>query len=72
MGSTNLNYYGNSSEMITARISIKAINPRTGKIVVGPVNQTVEYTGLNSQEKIREAVLKLMSRFLPSLESKHQ
>jgi len=68
-GSTSLNYYGNSSEMITARISIKVVNPKTGKIVVGPMSQTVEYTALNSEEKLSEAVDKLMYRFLPTLEN---
>jgi serine/threonine protein kinase len=67
-GSTSLNYYGNSSEMITARISIKLVNPKTGKIVVGPMSQTVEYTALNSEEKLNDAVDKLMYRFLPTLE----
>ncbi|MGD2090665.1 MAG: serine/threonine-protein kinase [Candidatus Aminicenantes bacterium] len=68
-GSTSLNYYGNSSEMITARISIKVVNPKTGKIVVGPMSQTVEYTALNSEEKLSDAVDKLMYRFLPALET---
>jgi serine/threonine-protein kinase len=68
-GSTNLNYYGKSSEMITARISIKVVNPQTGKIVVGPMSQTVEYTALNSEENLRDAVDKLMYRFLPTLET---
>jgi serine/threonine protein kinase len=68
-GSTSLNYYGNSSEMITVRISIKVVNPQTGQIVAGPMSQTVEYTALNSEEKLRDAVDKLMYRFLPTLES---
>jgi hypothetical protein len=68
-GSTSLNYYGNSSEMITVRISIKVVNPKTGKIVVGPMSQTVEYTALNSEEKLSDAVDKLMYRFLPTLDS---
>lgn len=68
-GSTSLNYYGNSSEMITVRISIKVVNPQTGQIVSGPMSQTVEYTALNSEEKLRDAVDKLMYRFLPTLES---
>ncbi len=68
-GSTTLNYYGNSSEMITVRISIKVVNPQTGKIVAGPMSETVEYTALNSDEKLKAAVDKLMSRFLPTLES---
>jgi len=68
-GSTTLNYYGNSSEMITVRISIKVVNPQTGKIAAGPMSETVEYTALNSDEKLKAAVDKLMYRFLPSLES---
>lgn len=71
-GSTSLNYYGNSSEMITVRISIKVVNPRTGKIVVGPMSETVEYTALNSEEKLSDAVDKLMYRFLPILETQSQ
>jgi serine/threonine protein kinase len=68
-GSTTLNYYGNSSEMITVRISIKVVNPQTGKIAAGPMSETVEYTALNSDEKLKAAVDKLMYRFLPALES---
>jgi len=68
-GSTTLNYYGNSSEMVTVRISIKVVNPQTGKIVAGPMSETVEYTALNSDEKLKAAVDKLMYRFLPALES---
>jgi hypothetical protein len=57
--------------MITVRISIKLVNPKTGKIVVGPMSQTVEYTALNSEENLREAVDKLMYRFLSSLEAQN-
>lgn len=70
-GSTSLNYYGNSSEMATVRISIKLVNPNTGRIVVGPLSQMVEYTAINSEEKLRDAVIKLMSRFLPPLEARN-
>jgi serine/threonine protein kinase len=68
-GSTTLEYYGKSSEMLTVRLTMKVVNPKTGKILAGPVNKTVEYTALNSQEKLKQAVVQLVSGVLPVLEA---
>lgn len=61
IGATTLNYYGNSSQQYTVRLTIKVVAPKTGKVIAGPVSQTVEYTTLNAEEKLREAVVKLIA-----------
>ena len=68
-GSTTLDYYGKSSEMYSVRLTLKVINLKTGKIIAGPVNRTIEYTALNSQEKLKQATVQLISRLLPVLEA---
>jgi serine/threonine-protein kinase len=69
IGATTLNYYGNSSQQYTVRLTIKVIAPKTGKVIAGPVSQTVEYTTLNAGEKLREAVVKLIAHIQPVLTS---
>jgi serine/threonine-protein kinase len=69
IGATTLNYYGNSSQQYTVRLTIKVIAPKTGKIIAGPVSQTVKYTTLNAEENLREAVAKLIARIQPVLTS---
>ena len=69
IGATTLNYYGNSSQQYTVRLTIKVIAPNTGKIIAGPVSQTVEYTTLNAEEKLREAVAKLIAHIKPVLKT---
>jgi serine/threonine protein kinase len=67
IGATTLNYYGNSSQQYTVRLTIKVIAPNTGKIIAGPVSQTVKYTALNAEENLREAVVKLIAHIKPVL-----
>ena len=69
IGATTLNYYGNSSQQYTVRLTIKVIAPKTGKIIAGPVSQTVEYTTLNAEEKLRGAVAKLIAHIKPILKT---
>jgi len=69
IGVTTLNYYGNSSQQYTVRLTIKVIAPKTGKIIAGPVSQTVEYTALNAAEKLREAAAKLIAHIQPVLKT---
>jgi len=68
-GTTDLNYYGNSSQLYSLLVSIKAISLETGNTIAGPINKTIEYTAINANEKIRQAVLEMLSSFLYRLES---
>lgn len=62
MGTTTLNYYGNSSEQYTVGLTMKAIDTRTGKITAGPLTRTVKYTALNAEENLKGAVRKLTAK----------
>jgi serine/threonine protein kinase len=62
IGTTTLNYYGSSSEQYTVQLTIKVVDLKTGKTVSGPVIETVEYTTLNAQEKLKKAAAKLIAR----------
>lgn len=67
VGSRTLTYHGSSSELYTVRLTLKVIDPATGKILAGPFSKTVEYTSLNAEENFRDAVTSLMSKILPKL-----
>jgi serine/threonine protein kinase len=56
MGTTELNYYGSTSELYTVGITIKIISSRNGRIAAGPVSSTVKYTAINAEEKLREVI----------------
>ena len=61
LGTTTLNYYGNSSEQYTVAITAKVVSAQNGTISAGPVTQTVKYTAINAEENIKEAVAKLVA-----------
>lgn len=67
MGSTTLNYYGNSTEQYTVGLTMKAIDTRTQRVVAGPFTATVRYTSINVDENLKEAVEKLATRLLQAL-----
>jgi len=67
MGTTTLNYYGNSSEQYTVGMTMKAIDTRTGKITAGPLTRTVKYTALNAEEILKGAVQELAAKLKRSL-----
>ncbi len=56
LGTTTLKYYGSSSEQYTVALTLKVVSPATGKVITGPVSQTVKYTDLNAEENLKEAV----------------
>lgn len=60
LGSTMLEYYGQSTEQYTAAITVKLVSPQSGKVIKGPRTRTVQYTALNAEENLREAVAKLL------------
>jgi serine/threonine protein kinase len=61
IGTTTLQYYGSSSEMVAQSITIKIVNPRNGTVIWGPVTDTVKYTTLNVQDNVQEVIEKLTS-----------
>jgi serine/threonine-protein kinase len=61
LGSTMLEYYGQSTEQYTVSITIKLVNPKTAMVIKGPKTRTVKYTAINAEENIREAVDTLIS-----------
>jgi serine/threonine protein kinase len=71
MGSTTLQYYGNSTEQYTIQLVIKAVDPKTGTLIAGPVTRTVKYTALNAEENLREAVTKAVHRLIPKLRARN-
>ncbi len=56
LATTTLNYYGHSSELYTVALTIKAVAPGDGRIVVGPFTRTAKFTAINAEEKLKEAV----------------
>jgi serine/threonine protein kinase len=56
LATTTLNYYGHSSELYTVALTIKAVAPQDGRIVVGPFTRTAKFTAINAEEKLKEAV----------------
>lgn len=55
-GSTMLQYYGRSQEMITASFSASAVDMESGVSVTAPATASVQYTSLNMAEKFQTAV----------------
>jgi hypothetical protein len=55
-GSTMLQYYGRSQEMITASFSASAVDIESGVSVTAPATASVQYTSLNMAEKFQTAV----------------
>jgi len=58
-GAMTLNYYGRQSELMTASVSAKMVDTRSGRVVAGPVSRTVKYTSLNVEENLRTAAEEL-------------
>jgi serine/threonine protein kinase len=61
LGTTTLNYYGNSSEQYSVSLTIKVVSPANGTIISGPISRTVKYTALNAEDNLREAVAILVT-----------
>ncbi|MBN1672483.1 MAG: serine/threonine protein kinase [Kiritimatiellae bacterium] len=59
MGASTLNYYGRTTEIQTVVMTLKLIRAADGSVAAGPVNRKVEYTPLNADTNLREAVEKL-------------
>lgn len=68
LATTTLNYYGRSSELYTVVLTIKAMEPDSGRICAGPFTETVKFTAINSEEKLKEAVESLARQILIELD----
>ncbi|MDA8433834.1 MAG: protein kinase [Nitrospiraceae bacterium] len=64
MNAAPLQYYGHMSEQYASTISIKVVDAATKKMIASPRSKTVNYTTLNMQDNIEEAVEE-MSADLP-------
>ena len=62
LGSMPLRYMGRESEMHTVALTMKMVSTETGSIVTGPMSETVKYTAINAEERLREAVDKLSGK----------
>lgn len=68
MGSSTLEYYGNSTEQYTVRLTVKLVAASSGRIAAGPYSETVRYTSLNAEDNLKEAVSKLMTRLQSAIQ----
>jgi serine/threonine-protein kinase len=62
MGTSTLQYYGQTSEQYTVGLTIKGIATKNGRIVAGPVTKIVKYTAMNLEDNLKEAVDELVSQ----------
>lgn len=68
LGSSTLQFYGNSQEQYTVRVTVKLVAASTGRIAAGPYSETVKYTTLNAEDNLKEAVFKLMTRLQSAIQ----
>jgi predicted Ser/Thr protein kinase len=61
MNAAPLKFYGHTAEQYASTISIRVIDPATQKVVAPLRSKTVNYTTLNMQDNIDEAVRKMTS-----------
>jgi serine/threonine protein kinase len=67
LGSTTLNYMGQSTEQTTVTLTMRISSTATGSMVAGPVMQTVKYTAFNADKNLKEAVEELTEELLGKL-----
>ncbi len=56
VGSMTLQYYGRTQEMITASFTIQVVDAMNGVSVTSPVTGSVQFTSINMDENIKEAI----------------
>jgi hypothetical protein len=66
-GTTILQYYGRSQEMITASFSASAVDMENGVSVAAPATGSIQYTSLNMKEKFQTAVTSAASDMGPAI-----
>lgn len=59
LGSMPLKYMGRESELHTVALTMKMVSAANGSIVSGPASETVKYTAISAEGKLKEAVTKL-------------
>ena len=55
-GSTTLQYYGRTQEMITASFTVQALDMASGTSVETPASGSAQFTSLNMNDNLRDAV----------------
>jgi hypothetical protein len=68
-GSTALKYYGRVQEMISATFSVRSLEVDTGRSVAKPVSGSVQFTQLNMEQNIRNAVKAASSGIGPEMKA---
>jgi len=69
MGTTTLQYYGQTTQQYTVGLTMKGISTKNGRIVAGPVTKIVKYTSLNEEENIKAAVENLIFKIQSKLKN---
>ena len=62
LGSRELSFYGKRSVATTVSLTAELIQTAEGEVLAGPVTEQVEYTTLNRDANVREAVGRLMRK----------
>ncbi|MGE5301211.1 MAG: protein kinase domain-containing protein [Acidobacteriota bacterium] len=61
MDAPPLRFYGHTAEQYASTISIKVIDTATKKVITSPRSRTVNYTTLNMQDNVEEAIGEMTS-----------
>jgi tRNA A-37 threonylcarbamoyl transferase component Bud32 len=61
MGTRTLQFHGSYEDLQSYTLTLKMIQSDSGKVVAGPVSRKVEYTALNADANLKEAVQDLVS-----------
>lgn len=56
LGTNTLTHYGSSTTQYTISLRMKLVDPRNGRLITGPVSETVNFTALNEEDNLKEAV----------------
>ncbi|MDA8240762.1 MAG: protein kinase [Nitrospiraceae bacterium] len=69
MDAAPLRFYGHTAEQYASTISIKVIDTATKKVIASPRSRTVNYTTLNMQDNIEEAIGEMTSDLPKKIEA---
>ena len=69
MDAAPLRFYGHIAEQYASTISIKVIDTATKKVIASPRSRTVNYTTLNMQDNIEEAIGEMTSDLPKKIEA---
>jgi serine/threonine-protein kinase len=69
LGSTQLNYYGQSSELFSVNLTVKTYDTANHSPVSAGFRSKVDFTSLNAHDQAKEAIEPELRRYLSSLSS---